>query len=126
MTWTAAAGQIPRNDLLGFETTPKGQALRLKKVFSTLARQRKRLRIGRVYWYNWASEYIPTFAVGGPGTLTFQYAGLNKVSGSELLAAPRARHLLPHRCRVPRLPQDDGRAHLPSPLTTPAAIARKA
>jgi len=82
LTWTAAQGKIPKKDLLGFETTPKGQAARLKAVFSKLAKSRKRLGIGRVLWYNWASEYISTFAPGGPGSLTFQYAGLNKIDGS--------------------------------------------
>jgi arabinogalactan endo-1,4-beta-galactosidase len=81
LTWTAAKGKIPKRALFGFETTPKGQAARLKGVFSRLARDRNKRGIGRVYWYNWASEYIPRFAPGGPGTLTFQYAGLNKVAG---------------------------------------------
>ena len=44
--------------------------------------------MGRVYWYNWASEYVPTFAVGGPGALTFQYAGLNKVAGDQYSPLP--------------------------------------
>lgn len=91
LTWTAAQGKIPRSALLGFETTPRGQAKRLKTVFSRLARDRKRLGIGRVYWYNWASEYIPTFAPGGPGALTFQYAGLNKVSGVNYSPLPLLR-----------------------------------
>jgi polysaccharide biosynthesis protein PslG len=82
LTWTAAKGLIPRSALLGFETTPKGQAARLGTVFSQLARQRKKRGIGRVYWYNWASEYIPTYAPRGPGALTFQYSGLNKITGS--------------------------------------------
>ncbi|HYP47123.1 MAG TPA: glycosyl hydrolase 53 family protein [Thermoleophilaceae bacterium] len=79
LTWTAAQGKIPKRALFGFETTARGQAARLKAVFSRLARDRKKRGIGRVYWYNWASEYIPRFAPGGPGALTFQYAGLNKV-----------------------------------------------
>jgi Beta-galactosidase/Glycosyl hydrolase family 53 len=91
LTWTAAKGKIPNRHLLGFETTPRGQAARLKAVFSRLARDRKRLGIGRVYWYNWASEYIPTFAPGGPGALTFQYSGLNKVNGANYTPLPLLR-----------------------------------
>ena len=91
LTWTAAKGKIPAGALLGFETTPRGQAARLRTVFSRLARERKRLGVGRVYWYNWASEYIPTFAPGGPGALTFQYAGLNKVSGVNYSPLPLLR-----------------------------------
>ena len=88
LTWTAAQGKIPKKDLLGFETTPKGQAARLKAVFSRLAKSRKRLGIGRVLWYNWASEYISSFAPGGPGSLTFQYAGLNKIDGTTITSLP--------------------------------------
>jgi hypothetical protein len=80
LTWTAAQGKIPKKDQLGFETTAKGQAARLRAVFSRLAKRRKRLGIGGVLWYNWASEYVSHFVSGGPGSLTFQYAGLNKVS----------------------------------------------
>jgi hypothetical protein len=88
LTWTAAQGKIPKKDLLGFETTPKGQAARLRAVFSRLAQRHKRLGIGGVLWYNWASEYIPRFAPGGPGSLTFQYAGLNKVDGTDVTPLP--------------------------------------
>jgi hypothetical protein len=91
LTWTAAQGKIPRNALLGFETTPRGQAKRLKAVFSRLARDRKKLGIGRVYWYNWASEYVSHFVIGGPGSLTFQYAGLNKVDGIRYTPLPLLR-----------------------------------
>jgi hypothetical protein len=82
LTWTAAKGKIAKQHLLGFETTPRGQSARLRSTFARLARERRRLGVGRVYWYNWASEYMPSFQPGGPGALTFQYAGLNKVDGS--------------------------------------------
>jgi len=88
LTWTAAKGKIPKRALFGFETTPKGQAARLKAAFSRLARDRRSLGVGRVYWYNWASEYVSTFAPGGPGNLTFQYAGLNKVDGNVFSPLP--------------------------------------
>jgi hypothetical protein len=91
LTWTAAQGKIPKKDRLGFETTPKGQAARLKTVFTKLAKQRRRYGVGRIYWYNWASEYVPRFAPGGPGSLTFQYAGLNKVDGADFTPLPLLR-----------------------------------
>ena len=91
LTWTAAQGKIPRQAGLGFETTPKGQAARLRSAFTRLAKQRRRYGIGRVYWYNWASEYQPQFIPGGPGSLTFQYAGLNKVDGVNYTRLPLLR-----------------------------------
>ncbi len=81
LTWTAAQGKIPRRAQLGFETNARGQAGRLKTVFSRLAKQRRALGIGRVYWYTWASEYVARLTPFGPGTLTFQYAGLNRWDG---------------------------------------------
>lgn len=88
LTWTAAQGKIPRSEMRGFETTPAGQAARLKAVFSRLARDRKRFRVRRVYWYSWASEYVSQITPGGPTALTFQYVGLNRLSGSQFTALP--------------------------------------
>lgn len=82
LTWTAAKGKIPKRSELGFETTPRGQAARLRSVFPRLARARRKLGIGRVYWYNWGSEYVPRLTPYGPGTPTFQYAGLNRWDGT--------------------------------------------
>jgi polysaccharide biosynthesis protein PslG len=90
LTWTAAQGRIPRSELRGFETTPRGQAARLKAVFSRLAGERKRLRIGPIYWYSWASEYVPQL-VGGAGAVTFQYAGLNKIEDGNFTSMPLLR-----------------------------------
>jgi hypothetical protein len=90
LTWTAAQGKIPRSELRGFETTPKGQAARLRTVFSRLVKERKRRRIGPIYWYSWASEYVPQL-VGGAGAVTFQYAGLNKIDGVNFTSLPLLR-----------------------------------
>jgi hypothetical protein len=87
VTWTAALGRIPRNEERGFETTARGQAARLRAVFKRLARDRKKLRVGSVHWYNWASEYVPTLAPGS-GAVTFQYAGLNRIDGNVFTQLP--------------------------------------
>jgi polysaccharide biosynthesis protein PslG len=79
MMWSAAAGKIPSNALLGFETTAKGQAQRLIAVYRALASQRSKLAIGRVYWYTWASEYDTNES---PTTMTFRYTGLTRWTGS--------------------------------------------
>jgi hypothetical protein len=87
LTWTAALGRIPRNEERGFETTARGQAARLRAVFSRLARDRRKVRAGSVHWYSWASEYIPTLAPGS-GAITFQYSGLNRIEGNVFTRLP--------------------------------------
>ena len=82
------AGPDPAWRPAGLRDHPAGQAARLNAVFSRLARDRKKRGIGKVYWYNWASEYEPTFQPGGPGSLTFQYAGLNKIAGTNVTPRP--------------------------------------
>lgn len=74
VTYTAAKGRIPRSKEFGPETTSRGQATKLAKVYRALIRQRRRLRIARAYWYSWASPY--------QGTSTFYYSGLVKQAGS--------------------------------------------
>jgi len=73
VTWTAALGKLPKRELAGFETTPKGQAERMTAYFERAAKDRK-LRIKHVYWYTWFSGYTP--ARSFDNIPTFQYAGL--------------------------------------------------
>jgi Beta-galactosidase/Glycosyl hydrolase family 53 len=87
VTWTAALGLIPRDEERGFETTARGQSQRLRAVFSRLARDRRKLRVGSLHWYNWASEYVPTL-VQGSGAITFQYAGLNRFASNVFTRLP--------------------------------------
>jgi polysaccharide biosynthesis protein PslG len=88
MTWTAAEGRIPRSDLLGFETTPKGQAARLKSVFTRLARDRRKLNVGQVLWFEWATSYSSALAPGAFGRVSFQFAGLNRIAGANITPMP--------------------------------------
>lgn len=53
LTWPAAKGKT--KNTFGFETTPKGQAVRLRAAYRELLRQRKRLRLQSVMWYTWLS-----------------------------------------------------------------------
>jgi hypothetical protein len=88
MTWTAAQGRIPRSELLGFETTSRGQAARLERVFTRLARDRTKLNVGQVLWYEWATLYQPTLPPGVFGEVSFQYAGLNRRNGALMTPMP--------------------------------------
>jgi hypothetical protein len=85
LTWPAARGRVPRNALLGLETTPRGQAARVRAVYSRLARVRRRMRITQVYWYVWASPYD---AAGAPNTMSFRFSGLTRLQGGAFSPMP--------------------------------------
>src|SRR5215207_746211 len=74
-TWPAAKNRVPAPDVAWqrqWYTTDSGMAKRLSGLYSVAASKRRRLRLGRVYWYTWASSY-------DDGDL-FDYAGLNSFS----------------------------------------------
>jgi hypothetical protein len=75
-TWPAAEGRVPPPSVpwqRAWYTTDEGMAANLTDLYRRAARNRRKFRIGRVYWYTWASAY-------GDGDL-FDYAGLNRYSG---------------------------------------------
>ncbi|HEX8102403.1 MAG TPA: hypothetical protein VF533_07320 [Solirubrobacteraceae bacterium] len=80
LSWPAATGRA--HGPPGFTTTDKGQATRLRQAIPRLARERKRLRIGRVYWYTWLSE--------ARGPSAFDFSGLRRLSPdrSKVASAP--------------------------------------
>jgi hypothetical protein len=53
LSWPAAKGKVA--DPIGIATSERGQARRLASGLTALARARKPLRIGRVFWYTWLS-----------------------------------------------------------------------
>jgi hypothetical protein len=75
LSWPAAVGKVPRNRLLGLETTALGQIKRLKAAYRQLARVWRKTRLTQAYWYAWATEYDAR----GPGiNVSFRFAGLNR------------------------------------------------
>jgi hypothetical protein len=79
LSWPAARGRtITHGD---FETTNAGQARRLAAALPMLAKQRRKLRIGRVYWYTWLS------AEGFSGS-AFDYSGLRRLRAGQVHDAP--------------------------------------
>jgi hypothetical protein len=68
ITWPASRGRTKGIEFQRQET-PAGMARRLTEAYSMLARARRPLRLARVYWYTWASQY-------GRGGSIFNYAGL--------------------------------------------------
>jgi hypothetical protein len=79
LSWTAAKGRT--HVTYGNEQSARGQAQRLAAAYRMLARERRRLRIGRVYWYTWASYDRDRF-------YPFDWAGLVKVDGRKVSKKP--------------------------------------
>jgi Beta-galactosidase len=53
LTWSSGVGRKPK--VKSWETTEAGQARRLTEAYALYARARKRLRLGRIYWYTWVT-----------------------------------------------------------------------
>lgn len=79
LSWPAARGKTPQHG--GFETTEKGQRDRLKQGLPLIADDRRKLRIGRLYWYTWLS-------VEGITDSAFDYSGLRRMRNGQLHDAP--------------------------------------
>lgn len=80
ITWPASKGKT-KGIRFQRQETPAGMAKKLTRAYSLLARNSGRLRIGRVYWYTWASFY-------GRGGSIFRYAGLQRYSGGVFTPQP--------------------------------------
>jgi hypothetical protein len=79
LSWPAAQGKtVQHND---FETTDQGQSSRLAKGLPLLADQRRKLRVGRVYWYTWLSNE-------GITDSAFDFSGLRRLRAGQLVSAP--------------------------------------
>ncbi len=85
MTWSSALGKVPRAALLGFETTPRGQAQRLAAAYGNLAKQRTKLGLTQVFWLAWSSAYDAT---GDLQDMIFRFTGLLKYAGGPFSPMP--------------------------------------
>jgi hypothetical protein len=82
-TWPAGQGRVPVPEAAwqrDWYTTDEGMAKRVRQLYALAARNRRRLRLQRVYWYTWASAY-------DDGDL-FDYAGLVRYAGGDYEARP--------------------------------------
>jgi Beta-galactosidase len=76
LTWSAALGKVPRARLLGLETTPRGQAARMRAAYRQLVRDWRKYRVTQTYWFSWASPYD---ANSPQSDVSFRFAGLNRL-----------------------------------------------
>ncbi|MDQ3933501.1 MAG: hypothetical protein M3340_02595 [Actinomycetota bacterium] len=67
LSWTSAKGKAAFT--YGNERTEEGQAKALRQGFQRMARERRRLRILRVYWYTWMTR-------DAHPNIPFDYAGV--------------------------------------------------
>jgi hypothetical protein len=80
LSWPASVGKV-QNGVRGFQTTDAGQATRLRAGLDLLVKDRRSLRIGRVYWYTWLSQEAATGS-------SFDYSGLRRIRDGQLVDAP--------------------------------------
>lgn len=80
LSWPASAGKA-KEEGGDFATTDAGQATRLKAALKLFVKERKRLRIERMYWYTWLS-------VEGITDSGFDYSGLRRVRNGTVFDAP--------------------------------------
>ena len=76
-TWPAAKGRVPPPGPAwqrAWYTTDPGMASRLTELYRLAVRNRRLLRLARVYWYTWSSPYW------GSEDL-FEYSGLSTYAG---------------------------------------------
>lgn len=86
-TFPAAKGLVPPPEASWqrrWYTTRRGMAKRLARLYTLGARNARRLRLQRIYWYTWASSYT------GRDEL-FDYSGLVRFSEGEIEGQPALR-----------------------------------
>jgi hypothetical protein len=80
ITWPASKGRT-KGIRFQRQETDTGMARRLAQALPLLARNARRLHLGRVYWYTWASQY-------GHGGSIFRYAGLQRYADGVFTPTP--------------------------------------
>jgi hypothetical protein len=80
ITWPASKG---RTEGIKYQRqeTPQGMATKLTQMYGAMAARRRRLGVGKVFWYTWSSPY-------GRGGSIFNYAGLQRFDSGDFTAQP--------------------------------------
>jgi hypothetical protein len=83
LTWPGAVGQT-RTRLLGLETTPRGEALRMTAAYHMLVSRMRQLGVTQAFWYTWASSFDKFDRSPGAG---YDFAGLTHITYSGSFSA---------------------------------------
>lgn len=78
-SWPSSIGKVPVR--YAYEVDERGQARHLARGLKTLAANRRRLRIERVYWYTWMTAETDR-------TYPFDYAGLRRIERRRVVSKP--------------------------------------
>ena len=84
--WTEAGGSASKGKINSpgnehFQTTDSDLARQLTRAYDLFIRNRRKLRITRVYWYTWASSYSQSAGA-------FDFSGMNVFDGRDVTAKP--------------------------------------
>ena len=85
LTWPGAVGFVKPSRLLGLETTPHGEILRLNAVYNYLAMHTPQTGVTKAYWYTWASTFNPNDPQSDVG---YRFAGLTRFTNGAFIAQP--------------------------------------
>ncbi len=81
LSWPSAYGKTQHP--YGFEVTEAEQAVKVRKAYTMLARERRRLNIAGVFWSSWLTR-------DRPATYSFHYAGLRRLNRDDSVTAKPA------------------------------------
>lgn len=85
LSWPGAVGKVAPKRLLGLETTPHGEILRMAAAYNYLATHLRQAGVTRAYWYDWAS----TFNRNDPQSdVGFRFAGLTRFADGRFIVQP--------------------------------------
>jgi Beta-galactosidase len=85
LTWPGAVGFVKRSRLLGLETTPRGEILRLKAVYNYLSTHRGQTGVTEAFWYDWASSFNANDPQSDVG---YRFAGLTRFAKGAFIVQP--------------------------------------
>lgn len=82
LTWPGAVGFVTPSRLLGLETTPRGERLRLAAAYNYFATHIRQNGVTQVYWFDWASSFDANDPQSDVG---YRFAGLTKFANGRFI-----------------------------------------
>jgi hypothetical protein len=80
LTWPSARGKL-RDNLVGWEVTPRVQAERVRTAYALYVRNARRLRLERIFWHTWVTQ-------DGNSKTPFDWSGLRRLTPQGIVDKP--------------------------------------